>query len=228
MRLVHLLIVLATLLLAISTGTPSQAFDQKTTWYTLRVMPPNDASPLLFLTQTSNGLRLERYRSGDPTQQWALVQPDYPTGAAVTGSGPLDGIFDKCFNTFPPACDFKGHAGESRELRLVSHTSGFCVAVGATRATSIECSLQPKEAGWERLNATIVSSFNGFTSFATKNGKCLAANTDDTYADGMRVRAIGCGEAGQWQGQFIADMAAELTCRTDWAWNLCYVEGQGR
>lgn len=228
MRLIRLVTALVVFLLPLGLVPVASAVDQTTKWYTIRVMPPTDAGPLLFLSQTSNGLRLERYRSGDPTQMWAITQPDYPTGAAVTGTGPLDGILDKCFNHFPPSCDFQGHAGQGLDVKLVSRTSGNCVAVGATKATAIACASSGKEDGWERLNATITSSATGFTSFKTKNAKCLAANTDDTYADGMRVRAIACGEAAQWQGQFIADMAAELTCRTDWAWNLCYVEGQGR
>ncbi len=228
MRIAHFVTTLIAVLLPLIAATQSQAFEQKTGWYTVRVMQPNDASPVLFLTQTSNGLRLQRYRSGDPTQMWAIVQPDYPTSPAVTGHGPLEGIIDKCFNTFPPQCDFQGHAGEGLDVRLVSRSSAWCVAVGATRATAIACSNSGNEAGWERLNASISSSATGFTSFKTKNGKCLAANTDDSYADGMRLRAIGCNDAAQWQGQFIANMAAELTCRTDWDWNLCFVEGQGR
>lgn len=228
MRIAQFVTALIAFLLPLTTATESQAFEQRTGWHTISVMPPNDSSPRLFLTQTSNGLRLERYRSGDPTQMWAIVQPDYPTGAAVTGEGPLDGIINDCFNEFPFKCDFQGHAGEGIDVRLVSRSSALCVAVGATRATAIACSNKSNEAGWERLNASIGSSITGFNSFKTKNGNCLVANTEDSYADGMRLRAVACGQSSEWQTQFIANIAADLTCRTDWAWNLCFVEGQGR
>jgi hypothetical protein len=223
MRFIQFVIFLLASLISFAIATPSQSFEQKTGWYTIRVMPPNDASPLLFLTQTSNGLRLERYRSGDVTQMWAIVQPDYPTGAAVTGSGPLSGIFDKCFNSFPPSCDFQGHAGV--EVRLVSRSSGWCVAVGSSRSTAVECSQQPNEAGWERLSAYLLG---GATGFKTKNGNCLVANTDDAYGDGLRVRAVSCSQSSGWSGEFVTNKAADLTCKTQWDWNLCFVEGQGR
>jgi len=229
MRFASVVTTLIVLLVALVGATAATAFEQTTKWYTIRIQPPDDSSPHLFLTQTSSGLRLERYRSGDVTQMWAPTQPDYPTAAAVTGSGPLSGIIDKCFNTFPPSCDFQGHAGV--EVKLVSRSSGKCIAVGATRATTVECANTPNESSWERLTA--FASFTelagaGFTWLKTKNGNCMVANTADAYGPSMRLKSEPCSGANDWRVGFTANLAADLTCRVDWDWNLCFVEGQGR
>jgi hypothetical protein len=229
MRLARLMTAFLALLVPFFVVPPASAFDQETKWYTIRIQPPDDSSVLLFLTQTSSGLRLERYRSGDVTQMWAATQPDYPTGAAVIGSGPLSGIIDKCFNTFPPSCDFQGHAGV--EVKLVSRSSGKCIAVGSTRATTADCANTPNESSWERLTA--FASFTelagaGFTSLSSKSGNCLVANTADAYGESMRVKAAPCSSVNDWRLGFTANMSADLTCRVDWDWNLCFVEGQGR
>jgi hypothetical protein len=227
MRLARLVTALVVLLVPFLAVTEASAFDQKTKWYTIKIQPPDDSSPHLFLTQTSNGLRLERYRSGDVTQMWAATQPDYPAAAPVTGSGPLTGMIDDCFNTFPPACDFQGRAGV--EVKIVSRSSGKCIAVGATRATTAQCANTANESSWERLTA--FSSFKelagaGFTSLWTKSGNCLVANTDDPYGPSMRLKASPCSNVNDWRMGFTANLAADLSCRVDWAWNLCFVEGR--
>lgn len=227
MRLARIVTALLALVLPLLFAGAASAVDQATKWYTIRIQPPDESSPHLFLTQTSNGLRLERYRSGDVTQMWAPTQPDYPTAAAVTGGSPISGIIDDCFNTFPPACDFQGHAGV--EVKIVSRSSGKCIAVGATRATTVECANTPNESNWERLTA--FASFQelagaGFTQLWTKSGNCLVANTADAYGESMRLKAVPCGSVNDWSKGFTANLAADLTCRVDWAWNLCFVQGK--
>ena len=229
MRLARLVTALIAFLMPLLIVSPSSAYDQRTRWYSVRVVPPNPEAKHLFLTQTSNGLRLEPYRSGDVSQQWAGVQPDYPTAAAVTGGGSVSDIFGECLNAdLLPDCDFQGQGGAT--IRLVSRSSGRCIAVGATRATAINCSQDANEVGWQRLKITygLNSIEASSVTFKTAAGNCLTANTDDPYGQSVRLKATACGQSTDWSVRFTAQVAADLTCRTDWDWNLCFVEGQGR
>jgi hypothetical protein len=175
-------------LLAALATTGSQAFEQKTTWFTIRVMPPDESSPHLFLTQTSNGLRLERYRSGDPAQMWAPVQQDYPTAAPVTGGSPISDLFAECFGSAGYGCGSDGRS--AAYLRLVSRSSGRCVAIGASRATTTECSnTDQNQKSWQELLILFPLDQTAFVAarFITRNKNCLAANTSDGYHEGMPV-----------------------------------------
>lgn len=220
-------VILAFLLAVLASATGASAYDQETRYFTIRVLPPSDDGAHLFVTQTSEGLRLERYRSGDTAQMWAVAPEDYPAAPAVTGEA--EGgwqFFEDCFTQFP--CGFDGSATRPPLVRLVNRSSGRCIAIGATRAVPIECanaSNNPTEAGWQRLEAfEAVSQLPGgnFTSFSTGKGSCLAANSDEEYADGMHVRAVECGENMNWAKLFTTNLVATVTCRTDWYWQLCF------
>lgn len=216
-----------TILLAfplVALATAAHAYDQKTRYFTIRVLPPNDNGVHLFVTQVSGGLRLERYRSGDARQMWTAADRDYPTAPTVTGGSPYESFLE-CFTG---ACGFKGNAVSPPSVRVVNRSSGRCLALGATRAIPIECANtdnNPTEARWQRLEAfndiTRIPA-GDFTSFATAGGNCLAANSDEEYADGMSMRSVPCGENLNWTKLFATNFVAAVSCRSDWDWQLCF------
>ena len=204
------------LMILLGLASTAGAFDQTTRWFTLDVADGPDGRPL-FLTTTGEGVKLMPYHSGDPTQMWALVQPDYPNAPGVSGDGlgPSD-----CVSTSSVGCPFSGHA--SLPIRLVSRSSGGCLLFVKSGATTSECStLSAKTAARQTWQYFERGGFAVGTPHDMRTqGKCLVA-LPNKYDPTDRVAAAGdCSFAAAQM--FTAQVAAELSCRTDWAYNLCF------
>jgi hypothetical protein len=223
MRLARVVTAVVAALLPLLATTQAEAIDRTTPYYTIRIMPADAASPHLFLTHTSGGLRLERYRSGDLSQMWTVTQPDYPTGFGTAPFGTVEGQFAECFDTSSSSdaaasCDFRAHAGA--EYRLINRLTGQCITVGATRAVGSACSNTGNNPTWQRLGSVItfadqVAIKMPFMTIQNKNGRCLGANRDDP----ARLLADNCGGNTT---QFTAQPVAEASCKVDWEWELCF------
>jgi hypothetical protein len=207
---------LAALVMLLAFASIAEAFDQTTRWYSLNVETAPNGRPL-FLTNTPDGVKLQPYRSGDPTQMWAIVQPDYPTAPAVTGSGigPSD-----CISTSGIGCPFAGHA--SVLTRIVNRGSGGCLLFQGSGASTSTCTtLNAKTAAkqkWQYLRGAASETF--FTAH-----RCLTAVSSRYDPDNLAVAPSDChGDA--WITYFAIQMSGEISCHTDWPYNLCFVEGQ--
>ncbi|MEO6012697.1 MAG: hypothetical protein ABIQ30_03800 [Devosia sp.] len=213
---------------------PASAFDQTTRWYSIVVQYGSDTQPPLYLSNGSTGVTLERYRSGDVTQQWALMQPDYPTAPAVTGSGPnpLGAIYDCIVNK---GCPFSGHATTGATLKIVNHASGGCLILQKSGAKTSECqstgSTSDKQK-WGSVYKTSELRDGNYTALGASSGagSCLTADgARNKSPDFLRVGSGPCGRGGySWPQLYTIQLAAELTCKTNWDWQICMVEGQGR
>jgi hypothetical protein len=90
--------------------------------------PPSDATLALFLTNTSEGVKLEEYRSDDPTQQWTPTQTDYPRAPRVVeGENFLTRLFD-CVGDW--GCPFHGESPAGLR-KFVNRASGACLTKSA-------------------------------------------------------------------------------------------------
>ncbi len=214
------LMLLAAVVALFGLASEAMAVDQSTHWYTLNIQSTPDAQPL-FLTNTSEGVKLQPYRSGDPTQMWALVQPDYPTAPAVTGEGPPIGFF--C-SIDEGGCEFRGGAGAP--IRIVNRASGGCLLFAGSVAKTSPCvNTKPKTAAAQKWQYFLRDQFaTGVGETLVSAGACLVA-LPNKYDPLDRVAASGkC--KGNPDSRFIPQLAAELSCRTDWWWELCFVAGR--
>ncbi len=225
------LLVVAVALLGMATG--AQAYQQTTRWLTISIKPPDDNTPPLFLTNTTAGVKLDRYHSGDPTQQWAAVQTDYPTAPRVTGHGPLDGLLNCTFS----GCPFQGHGGDVR--KFVNRASGACLAFTAIdkhKLTHVEpCSANDDAVARQAWQWTFAADevhqgvppadlYTRLASLFQGSPKCMASTAKQASALlGSELQASACD--GQWYQQFNFLLAAELACTTQWDYNICFVAG---
>jgi hypothetical protein len=209
---------------------PASAFEQTTTWFSIVVQYDVESHAPLYLSNGSEGARLERYRSGDPTQMWALVQPDYPTAPGVTVSGDnSSGDAVDCVTEL--GCPFSGHGGSL--VKIVNRASGGCLILGKYNATTTACestgkvSTREKWATQIEAVALVRGNYSAFGASAGA-GKCLTSDgARNKSPDLLRVSGGDCA-GNTWSQLFTLQPAAEITCRTDWNWNICFVEGQGR
>jgi hypothetical protein len=208
--------------------TTSLAFDQTTRWYSIRVSPASDASPPLFLTNGSDGVTLERYRSGDPTQMWAITNEDYPTAAAVTGGGGLGGGSNvSCLAEAGWGCEFRADAGDV--IRLVNRASGGCLMfgrnAGAVTAPCLHADNGGERQKWQvphNIDAGLYAPLRGLTQGRTR---CLSAADRNDGATSSATVASNCSSASyEWFELFLGQRSATFTCTTDWAYNLCFVQ----
>ena len=197
--------VLAGLVLAliVMAASSASAYDQRTRWFSITVQA-SPSSPPLFLTNGSNGVTLERYRSGDPTQMWVITHEDYPGAARVTGPG-----IGRCLAEAGWGCPFLGNGGST--LKIVNRASGGCLSF-ASNGTVVTSPCTNISAA--AIATYLVGLLNGGTRCLTGNGVVGAALTPTNCNPA---------EFGPTQS-FRAQMSAEFTCTTQWDYNLCFVQ----
>ena len=224
------LAVLATLILS----DPALAVEKTTKWFTIDVMPPDNGTPPLFLTSTGQGIKLERYRSGDPTQHWTYVHLYYPTAPPVTGTWPGED-FVQC----RAGCPFQGNGEGLR--KYVNRASGACMAFrpGGTAAllTTVPCSQQDAEIArqvwWWKFGDTSVSLYGPPREYTRLEGTfqsqpvCVEAASQATpLSAGVALVPGTCAEieGEPWYQRYRFLEAASVTCKRDFDWQLCFAQ----
>jgi hypothetical protein len=236
---------IATATIGLTLTSAADRYEQKTRWFTIDIKPATDATPALFLTNTSEGIKLERYRSGDPTQQWHPTQSDYPRAPRVTGSSPLlDSVLNllKCVSQW--GCPFTGHGSDYSLRKFVNRASGACLmfksvgSYGRALAFAEPCSgadsdIPQQTWSWRwddshlKNGAPPRQEYTPLYGIYRNQGQCLAA-VAYTYPNptGSAMQPNNC--VPEWYQQFRFLETAELTCTVYWFWDLCFVQGQGR
>jgi hypothetical protein len=207
-------------LILAAAATPAGAYDQRTPWYSITVQVTPNSAPL-FLTNGSTGVTLERYRSGDPTQMWALTHPDYPGAARVIATNTVGQ--QGCLAEAGWGCPFLGNGGMT--FKIVNRASGACLSFAAnggavtTPCTNISAAAETQKWRAEEHPLAIPTYFVGLLNGQTR---CLTG----TGPAGAAMTPTSCnpGQHGPTQ-TFRAQMSAEFTCTTQWDYNLCFVQG---
>lgn len=219
----------ATLLLLC--GGAAHASTRTTTWYTLNVQAPTASSPGLFLSTGPHGtIRLDRYVSGAPHEQWTPIYPEWPGAPTVTGHGPLDG-FSSCFGHWH--CPFQGHAGSPR--KFVNRLSGQCLTFlnGAnhtyrallTRCTGYAPRVTDQTFEWSFADVDTRPTAPRYeTAIAqTRNGgsRCLSV-TGRQNVVGATLTAASCSTASNpWYDRFRFLEVDQETCEIGVTTNIC-------
>lgn len=223
--------VLATLALS----EPALAVEKTTKWFTIDVMPANNGVPPLFLTSTGQGVKLDRYRSGDPTQHWTYVHLYYPTSPPVTGTWP-GGDFVKC--NFG-GCPFQGNGEGLR--KYVNRASGACMSFRADNTSgqlvTVPCSQQDaqiaKQVWWWTFGDTSVALYGPPREYTQLQGifrgqaQCVqAASQTPPLPAGVALVPGACGQIGgePWYQRYRFLEAASVTCKRDFDWQLCFAQ----
>ena len=191
---------LAALVVFTSLASAAEAFDQKTNWYSLNVSSPPNGKPL-FLTNTSQGVRLQPYGSGDPSQMWTTVWPDYPNAPAVEGNFDLFTGADATSGSYP--------------IRIVNRASGGCLTAQGTNVVSAPCTKGAlNKQLWRPYGGALINS-----------GRYLTAVSGRYDPENLAVNVANSGGPA-WIYNYAEHVSAELTCHTNWSWNLCFVQGK--
>lgn len=225
------LAVVALLSLAVSNAT--SAVEKTTRWYTIDIEPPDAATPPLFLTSTGQGIKLERYRSGDPTQHWTYVHLYYPTAPPVVGTWPGED-FVQC----RAGCPFQGHGEGLR--KYVNRASGACLGFQQTngQAVVVPCSSQDAEIAkqvwfWEFGDTSVglygpPRDYTNLMAVYQQQGRCLEASPPTTpLVAGTGLHAAECrpvGSTASWYQRYRFLEAASITCKRDFDWQLCFTQ----
>jgi hypothetical protein len=216
---------------------PAAAFavEKTTKWFTIDVMPPDNSSPPLFLTNTSQGVKLERYRSGDPTQHWTYVHLYYPTAPPVTGTWPGEDFIKCGFG----GCPFRG-GGEGLR-KYVNRSSGKCMAFHPAKPAgqlwAIPCSQVDaeiaKQVWWWTFGDTSVALYGPPREYTQLQGifqgqsQCVqAASQTPPLPAGVALVPGACGQVGgePWYQRYRFLEAASVTCKRDFDWQLCLAQ----
>ena len=223
--------------IGLTLAPPAAAQAQKTKWFSIDIQPATDSTPTLYLTSTSEGLKLDRYRSGDPTQQWTATQIDYPWAPRVEGHGPLEGITNCTWH----GCPFKGHSGGL--YKYVNRASGACLAfalVGSVgRAVLQRCSgadndIPAQTWMWMWGDGNLINGapprgeFSPLVSRFRNQNQCLSSSARQRPGKPSALQPDICDDRGgpPWFQRFRFLETAELTCTVHWFWDLCFVQGQ--
>ncbi len=213
MRIAWRLIAFALLLIVAS---PLQAFDQTTNWQTIATPPLWENGRPLFLTRTSQGVKLEPYRSGALEQLWAVVWTSYPNAVDVD----FDESILSCLSW--PLCEFHGHAAII--VKLVSRTSGGCLVFDGSIATTAPCS---NAAGaMKKQSWNIAAGRAAIDAHETIENRetCLAGFN---IPDNLKTFYAGLSKCnGEPRMRFVIQAAESLSCQTDWNYNLCFIPGK--
>jgi hypothetical protein len=218
--------ILLLIIAVLGLSAPAQAFDQKTQWFTMMVKQASDSAPPLFLTNDSDGVMLERYRSGDVTQMWTTVDVDYPTIPRVTSSSGVDigGVFGCLAHVLSGGCPFSVTVGVV--AKVVNRASGGCLVFGPHYyAITKPCLVNSPNEGYQLWR--VVSPANSFTSFrgSSGDGNCLASQASARTHEGLRAVADGCNKTAPGGSTlFVLQLAADLTCKTDRYFHICFTD----
>lgn len=226
-RVILLAAALLTLVGGAARAADAGAATRTTTWFTLNVSPPTAKAAGLYLSAGPNStISLQKYVSGAPHEQWAVVTPEWPGFAPVTGHGPTEGFLD-CVGQW--RCDFHGHAG-APPIKLVNRLDGRCVTVAdATHFLLSRCTgmgpVAPKQTlAWDALasDSTLQGLTTSFRNTRAGLTRCMAVaglhNTVGTLIGG--ARCAGRGEA-LWAQGFRLLEAASVTCDIGVTNNIC-------
>jgi hypothetical protein len=227
-RRLTLLVAAAVCLLAGALGSPTvHAATRTTTWFTLNVSPPSTKAAGLYLSAGPNStVSLQRYVSGAPHEQWAVVPPEWPGFSPVTGHGPAEGFLD-CVGK--SACDFHGQAG-APPVKLVNRLNGTCLTFATpTQVLLSRCKgsgpVAPKQTlAWDALggDSTLQALTTTFRNSQSGPTRCLVAsrlhNTVGTLLGA--ARCAGRGEP-RWAQGFRLLEAGSATCDIGVTNNIC-------
>ena len=226
--------VLLAVLVLLALPAVSFAVEKTTKWFTIDVMPANNGTPPLFLTSTGQGVKLERYRSGDPTQHWTYVHLHYPTAPPVTGTWPGED-FVKC----NLGCPFQGNGEGLR--KYVNRESGACMGFRTDgmsgQLVTVPCSQQDaqiaRQVWWWRFGDTSVGlygpprEYTRLVGVYEQQALCLQTASPTTPpAAGAAMGPGTCGPVGgePWYQRYRFLEAASVTCKRDFDWQLCFAQ----
>lgn len=229
-RRIHRLVataIAAAALLAIVPMADAKPMNQTTRWFTIDAQPGNASAPARFWAYGNDGVQLKAYRSGDPEQQWMMVQPDYPNAPRTNGQGGHTCDFS--------GCSFSGH-GQKPEFKLVNRASGRCAQFVDKRLVMRPC---------EDQDAATLRQQTWSRSFS--NGEDRGVPTDYVQLYAPTAKGMGCVtriESEKNKGNFMfagvcADASpppsyqafrflgsAEIHCKVRFQWEACFYEGQ--
>ncbi|HKY95872.1 MAG TPA: hypothetical protein VJL84_11235 [Kiloniellales bacterium] len=219
---------------ALTLPTAGLAVEKTTKWFTIDILPADNGSPPLFLTSTSQGIRLERYRSGDPSQQWAYVHFDYPTAPRVTGGWELTGQLD-CADA---KCPFT--VGTPSPRKFVNRASGACLAFrkegSQERVLTVPCSSQDQEIRrqiwlWFYQDGDLGpdgpprGTYTPLWAFHGNNIRCLEAGFKaKPNAQSSDLVPGSCANPPPWYQSYRFLLATSIACKVDFDFQLCFAQ----
>lgn len=225
MTLLRAASILSCLLALFGLAVPAQAFDQKTQWFTIMAQPAGQGAPL-FLTYTPDGLMFEPYSSGDTKQMWTTVDVDYPTIPRVTSDSGVDvaGAFGAIFGCLAQGfsgCPFSVTLG--KVTKVVSRASRGCLVFGPHYyAVTRPCLVNSPDEGYQIWR--VYSADRAAVTFTARSGEgsCLASE-GGSRPGAMRALASSCNKVPPGgRASFVLQLAADLSCKTDNYWHICF------
>ncbi len=220
----------------------ASAANTTTTWYSIDQQPASASSPAQFLTATSTGqVTLDRYKSGEPRQQWTPVYPEWPASPRVTSNHPLADFFETVADCVVNwGCPFSGSAGGSYSgypRKFVNRMYAACVALVPTGSVTTRVSVERCSLGSSVVKRQLLSW--GFSNHEVKNGvprrytglfgmrggtqgRCLDA-AGGSNAPGTNAAALACGtvQGQDWRQQFRFLQSGSATCKRNYPGTLC-------
>jgi hypothetical protein len=217
-----------TIVAALGLATVASAGQVHSRFYSIDVQADSPGALSLFLTGHPDGtLDLQRYRSGDLSQQWVLAQTMYPHVPDVTGSGPLTDFFEAFWDCVSNVgCPFSGHATNGSAWKVVNRLTGQCITSSYVnnamqRARMANCA----PSGQTMIDQVFGTEFDpasygtglprSYTFLSQTHGQysdCLGMELAQ-YTAGQHVRSGQCVTTVPWQHLRFLE-TADVTCTT--------------
>ena len=242
-----------TLLLTLSLviAAPAGAAERTTPYYTIDHKQRIAASPFYFLTARANDHRkdpkvyLNRYRSGDHSQQWTPVYSEWPNSPSVSGSA--GDIFCDVFcpdfqgqgspsqGTPPPPTQF----GDPYPFKLVNRASRKCITVvafprdrppssgGITQLVQAKCTNQTTVRDRQIWKADYATWARGKGSFYERlhnrsyAGKARCLDTANYQQTPVPLQTLDCRSPAVWHQQFRMLKVDQVTCPVNYPGTVC-------
>jgi hypothetical protein len=110
--------------------------------------------------------------------------------------------------------------------KVVNRASGGCLVFGPHYyAITKPCLVNSPNEGYQLWR--VVSPANSFTSFrgSSGDGNCLASQASARTHEGLRAVADGCNKTAPGGSTlFVLQLAADLTCKTDRYFHICFTD----